>query len=126
MIENNNDLLDMAQPKGKSGNPKGRPKGKPNKVTSTIKEWIVGLINDNRKDVEEAFSNLKPKEKIVMLEKLLPYVVPKQQAITGDIQTSIKQEEVAELDLSQIPDDLLGQVIDCIQKKKESSEKKPN
>lgn len=115
----------MAQPKGISGNPKGRPKGKPNRVTSTIKEWIAGLINDNRKDVEEAFSSLKPKEKILMLEKLLPYVVPKQQAITGDIQTSSRQEASADVDLSLIPDELLGQVLECLNGKKKPDESSP-
>ncbi|MDD6356696.1 MAG: hypothetical protein PUG15_01180 [Bacteroidales bacterium] len=67
----------MAQQKGHTGNPNGRPKGTPNKVTATIRQWIVNLINDNREQLEQDFQNLEPKDRLQMLEKLLPYILPK-------------------------------------------------
>ncbi len=57
----------------------GRQKGTPNKVTATIRNWIVELINNNRKTIETDFAQLEPKERLAMLEKLLPYIMPKVQ-----------------------------------------------
>lgn len=67
----------MPQPKGKTGNPNGRPKGQPNKITSTVRSWIVQLINDNREQLEQDFKNLEPEKRLAMLEKFLPYLMPK-------------------------------------------------
>ncbi len=57
----------------------GRQQGTPNKVTSTIRNWIVELINNNRATIENDFAQLEPKERLAMLEKLLPYIMPKVQ-----------------------------------------------
>ena len=61
------------------GTPKtgGRQAGTPNKITSTVRNWIVELINNNREQVERDFQQLKPIDRLNMLEKLLPYVLPK-------------------------------------------------
>lgn len=67
----------MPQPKGKTGNPNGRPKGVPNKTTSTVRSWLVQLINDNRELIERDFKKLEPDKRLLMLEKLLPYLMPK-------------------------------------------------
>jgi hypothetical protein len=63
--------------KGKTNNPNGRPKGAPNKVTSTIRNWIVELINNNRDKLQEDLMQLDAKERLLMIEKLLPYIMPK-------------------------------------------------
>lgn len=67
----------MAQQKGHTGNPNGRPKGTPNKVTSTIRNWIVELINDNREQIQKDLQLLDPKDRLSFIEKLLPYILPK-------------------------------------------------
>lgn len=67
----------MAQLKGHTGNPNGRPKGTPNKVTSTIRNWIVELINDNREQIQKDLQLLDPKDRLSFIEKLLPYILPK-------------------------------------------------
>lgn len=63
--------------KGKTNNPNGRPKGTPNKVTSTIRNWIVELINDNREQIKQDLKSLKPCERLDFISKLLPYILPK-------------------------------------------------
>ena len=73
----------MPQPKGHTGNPNGRPKGIPNKTTSTVRNWLVQLINDNREQLEQDFKNLDPEKRLDLLQKLLPYLMPK---VTDDAQ----------------------------------------
>lgn len=67
----------MAQQKGHTGNPNGRPKGAPNKVTTTIRNWIVELINDNREQLQKDLKSLDPKDRLECIGKLLPYILPK-------------------------------------------------
>lgn len=67
----------MAQQKGHTGNPNGRPKGTPNKITSTIRNWIIELINDNREQIQKDLQSLEPKDRLSYIEKLLPYILPK-------------------------------------------------
>lgn len=64
--------------KGKTG---GRQKGVPNKVTTTIREYISELIDDNRKQIKKDLRALEPKERLQILERLMAYVTPKVQAV---------------------------------------------
>jgi hypothetical protein len=75
----------MPQPKGKTGNPNGRPKGSLNKRTKETRQWIDGLINGNRKQLEADLRLLKPNERWSIVEKLLQFVVPKMQSIDANI-----------------------------------------
>lgn len=68
--------------KGRLG---GRQKGTPNKVTASVKDWLSGLIDKNRKQIEKDIKQLEPKERLQMLEKLMQYVIPKQQAVSADV-----------------------------------------
>lgn len=77
----------------------GRAKGTPNKVTATVKEWLIALIDKNRRQVERDLKALEPKERLQMIEKLMQYVVPKQQAVT------------AQIDFESLTDEQLNEVI---------------
>lgn len=59
----------------------GRKKGTPNKVTSNLREWINALIDSNREQIESDLKELEPKDRLMVLERLLSYVLPKMQNV---------------------------------------------
>lgn len=65
--------------KGRMG---GRQKGTPNKVTANVRDWLSELINKNRNQIESDLKRLDPKDRLQVLEKLLQYVLPKQQSVS--------------------------------------------
>ena len=109
----------MGQPKGKTGNPNGRPKGTPNKVTTTLKEWIIQLIDGNREQIERDFKQLSARDRLLIFERLLPYVIPKQQSISGIIENLPTQEEKG-VDLSFMSTEDLRTIVDIFDKYPES------
>ena len=70
-----------------TGTPKtgGREAGTPNKITGTLKEFVANLVDDNREQIVKDLKALKPKERLAVLERLMQYVLPKQQAISADV-----------------------------------------
>lgn len=66
----------------------GRQQGTPNKVSSELKDWIAQLLNDGKEQFLADLKELKPSERVRVYTGLLNYVLPKQQAITADIDSS--------------------------------------
>jgi hypothetical protein len=62
----------------------GRPKGKRNKVTTDLRQWITHFIDQNKEQIQQDWQALDPKDRIVMFEKLLKYVVPTLQSIENE------------------------------------------
>ena len=71
----------------------GRKAGTPNRISGTVKEWLSGLIDRNREQIEADLKKLSPKERLQMLEKLMQYVVPKQQAVSAKVDFRKMSEE---------------------------------
>ena len=90
--------------KGKTNNPNGRPKGTPNKITQDMRQWLSTVIDKNRRQIERDLKALEPKERLQMLEKLMQYVIPKQQAVK------------AEVDLATLTDDQLNTIVNQLTK----------
>ena len=60
----------------------GRKKGTPNNSTKELRERITQIVDDTIKELDlKALTN---KERIEILGKLLPYIVPKLTTITID------------------------------------------
>ncbi|MBK8549174.1 MAG: hypothetical protein IPL63_18050 [Saprospiraceae bacterium] len=55
----------------------GRPKGATNKTASQIKELLTAIVNNEIDTLTERFNNLTDKERLEILIKLMPYVLPK-------------------------------------------------
>ena len=90
--------------KGVVNNPNGRPKGSQNKGTKEVRELVNQLLDENFENIQKDVDSLEPIERLKFLVALLPYVLPKQQAInevTNDPQKiiveGISTEELNEL-----------------------------
>lgn len=90
--------------KGHTNNPNGRPKGKPNKVTQDMRQWLSAVLEKNRSQMEKDLKALEPKERLQILERLMQYVIPKQQAVN------------AEVDFSKLTDSQLDTIVTEITK----------
>ena len=60
----------------------GREKGTPNKLTKEIREILNDIIHKELEKVEENLHTLEPKQRIEILIKLMPYVLPKVESIS--------------------------------------------
>lgn len=70
---------------GHSGNPGGRPKGTSNKLTSKTREQLAILLDGGYKKLQDELNKLEGKEYVSAYTNLLPYVVPRLQNTSLDI-----------------------------------------
>lgn len=84
----------------------GRAKGTPNKSTSDLKNWLSGLLNDNRNQFEKDLRELLPEERIKVLSGLFNYVIPKQQSLSVEEQIRNETESLSRW-LEQAPDEAI-------------------
>jgi hypothetical protein len=82
-----------------TNNPNGRPKGIPNKITNDLRQWVGEFIDGQREQIVRDWQALEPKDRIMMFEKLIRFVLPTLQATT--LQT----------DFERLPDDQLDYII---------------
>jgi len=90
------------------GTPKtgGRTKGTQNKVTVELKMWLSELLDMNRKQIEEDFKQLEPKDRLQMFEKFLQYTIPKMQSV----QTKIDFNKLTDAQLDNIINEITKDV----------------
>ena len=55
----------------------GRQKGTPNRLTKELRGVLKNLIHEELETLHERLDHLDPKERLEVLVKLLPYVLPK-------------------------------------------------
>ena len=86
----------------------GRAAGTPNRTTAEMKTWLSGLIDKNRRQIEKDLKRLEPKDRLLILERLMQYTVPKMQAVT------------AQIDLNKLSDEQLNILINELTKNLEN------
>lgn len=107
--------------KGKTNNPNGRPKGVPNKISRDIKEFLKDIVEKNMSQIKKDIKELEPKDRLLILEKFMQYIIPKQKTVDiigeihGEIQPKTIQEEQDMLLLESIPRDTLADVAEILQ-----------
>lgn len=72
----------------------GRQAGTPNKITGTLKEFVANLVDDNREQIVNDLKTLRPKDRLAVLERLMQYVLPKQQAVSADVDLNELPKEI--------------------------------
>ena len=61
----------------------GREIGTPNKTTSELRKTLKLIVDDELQILQDNINELQPKERIDLLIKLLPYVMPKVQTVSA-------------------------------------------
>ena len=60
----------------------GRKKGTPNKLTKEIRTVVKEILYYELENIEEHFDKLEPKERIELIIKMMPFVLPKVHTIS--------------------------------------------
>jgi hypothetical protein len=68
--------------KGKTNNPNGRPKGSENVLTKEMRTVLKSVLSEQIEKLPEMLEALSPEKKIDVLLRLLPFVVPKVEAVS--------------------------------------------
>ena len=86
--------------KGQSGNPEGRPQGAINKVARPLKEQLSDFLNEKIQELPEIWKKLNARDKAALLKDLIPFYLPKLQAVA--VSGEIDFKTLAESDLDSI------------------------
>lgn len=77
---------------------RGRKPGSKNRLTAINKQIITDLLSDYSDSglMLDDFMRLDPKDRILVSEKLMQYVMPKMQAVQADMTVANKQGVLAD------------------------------
>lgn len=87
----------------KKGNP-GKPKGAKNKASEKLRFTISTFLEREFKTIQKDFKTLSPRERAKLYTDLLPFAVPKLQAIS------------MEMDFGKMTEEQLDQIINELKK----------
>lgn len=60
----------------------GRQKGTPNRMTKELRVLLKDIIYQELEEVQERFNLLEPRQRIELIIKLMPYILPKVNSIS--------------------------------------------
>lgn len=91
----------------------GRCKGTPNKSTAITKEWIKGVLLDNREEFEARLQKLSAADYVKNYLTLLSFVAPKMQAINVQQQSEEERSMFIAL-LKDAPDEAVEAIANKV------------
>ena len=103
----------MGLKKGQINNPHGRPKGSQNKATADMRTWLSALIDGNRKTFEADLKKIDAGQRLVILERLMAFVIPKMQSIDATVQIAEEYNQLERL-LQTAPDEAIQRIADRV------------
>ena len=103
----------MGLQKGATNNPSGRPPGSRNKRGSELKEWIKQLLDSNRETFEADLMKCEPSQRLMIMDKLMSYVLPKMQSVDATVAISEEYNALERL-LQSAPDDAIAAIADKV------------
>lgn len=68
----------------------GRSAGTPNKVSKEFRNVLSGIIENEINSIPEILKNLDPKDRLEIIIKLMPYVIPKLESVSFENETQNK------------------------------------
>lgn len=71
----------MGQKPGFTGNPNGRPKGSKNQKNVALRVTIQNFLEGNFEQIIQDFQALEPAQRIRLYTDLLPYALPRLEAV---------------------------------------------
>lgn len=95
--------------KGNTNNPNGRPKGTANKITTSLRGKIDDLLNENWHTVQSDLNSLEPKDRLMFLEKLLSFAVPKLASTSAEVEVKNKLDKLTEQQLDIMIENVLNE-----------------
>jgi hypothetical protein len=79
-----------------------RPKGSSNKISMTLKTRLNLFLERNFDAIQNDYDTLDAKDKLSFFKDILPYIMPKMQAITSEVELKQKLHGLSDEQLDQI------------------------
>ena len=106
-----NDVVEVRRPGRPKGLPKtgGRPKGTPNRVTARVRAKLERFVNGHLADLERDWPALGAMGRAQLICQLLPFIVPKQTAVSVEAQVRAEYREIRLL-LDEMPEEMTARI----------------
>ena len=75
----------------------GRTKGTKNKITSNVKLALMALLEKEIEQLPMILEQLEPKQRIEILIKIMPYLIPKAESENSEEQQALRIEVIEKL-----------------------------
>jgi len=62
----------------------GRQKNTPNKLTSELRNLVKVIVSNQLENIETDLKKIKPHQRVELIIKLMNFIIPKQNSITGN------------------------------------------